>query len=92
MPSHPEIQARAHEELDRVIGRDRWPTFEDEMNLPYIRAIIKEVLRVHSPFWNATPHCSDNDFTYKGMFIPANTVVLLNCYSLHHNEERYPDS
>ena len=43
IPSHPEIQARAHEELDRVVGREHWPTADDEANLPYIRAIIKEV-------------------------------------------------
>lgn len=43
MPSHPEIQAKAHEELDRVIGQEQWPIPEDEKRLPYIRAIIKEV-------------------------------------------------
>jgi hypothetical protein len=43
IPSHPEVQARAHEELDRVIGREHWPSAEDEIRLPYIRAIIKEV-------------------------------------------------
>ncbi|KAF9254155.1 cytochrome P450, partial [Marasmius fiardii PR-910] len=43
MPSHPEIQAKAHEELDRVLGHENWPTPEDEHQLPYIRAIIKEV-------------------------------------------------
>lgn len=48
LPSHPEIQARAHEELDRVVGRDRWPTIEDEASLPYIRAIIKEVIYLHA--------------------------------------------
>lgn len=40
--SHPEVQHKAHEELDRVVGQDRFPTWEDEANLPYIRAIIKE--------------------------------------------------
>lgn len=48
MPSHPNIQANAHEELDRVIGREQWPAPEDEMRLPYVRAIIKEASMVHS--------------------------------------------
>lgn len=110
MPSNPEIQARAQEELDRVVGRGRWPTAEDEAKLPYIRAVIKEasivldmsdvlstdsvfqVLRLHSPFWIATPHCSEEDFVYNGLYIPKNTAMVLNCYSLHHNENRYPES
>ncbi|KAH9974786.1 cytochrome P450 [Lactifluus volemus] len=90
--SHPEVQARAHAELDSVIGRDYWPTAEDEQRLPYIRAIIKEVERAHSPFWMATPHYSTEDFVYNGMYIPKNTAVILNCFDIHHNEEKYPDS
>lgn len=31
---HPEIQARLHEELDRVVGSARLPNFEDEEDLP----------------------------------------------------------
>jgi Cytochrome P450 len=38
----PEVVKKAHEELDRVIGRHRMPTWEDEPNLPYIRAMVKE--------------------------------------------------
>ncbi|KAF7352574.1 Cytochrome P450 2F2 [Mycena venus] len=91
LPSYPDIQARAHEELDRVIGRDHWPSAEDENRLPYIRAFIKEVERVHNPFWMATPHYSTQDHEYNGMFIPKDTVVVLNCFTMHHDEERYPD-
>lgn len=107
LPAHPEVQRRAHEELDSVVGQDSWPTAEDESRLPYIRAIIKEVsgsgpciickltpksqvLRVHAPFWMATPHYSTEDYVYKGYFIPKNTGVILNCYTLHHDERRYP--
>jgi hypothetical protein len=32
---------KAQEELDRVIGSDRAPNYDDEPTLPYIRAIIK---------------------------------------------------
>ncbi|TFY52985.1 hypothetical protein EVJ58_g9703, partial [Rhodofomes roseus] len=60
--------------------------------LPYVRAIVKEVLRCHSPSWMATPQCLDADFVYRGMYIPANTVMMLNCYSLYHNEERDVES
>lgn len=35
IPAYPEVQKKAQEELDRVIGRDRLPTVEDEKNLPY---------------------------------------------------------
>ncbi|KAL6895122.1 cytochrome P450 [Trichoderma evansii] len=42
---YPEIVAGAHEELDRVVGSDRMPDFDDEPNLPYIRGIAKETLR-----------------------------------------------
>jgi cytochrome P450 len=38
----PEVVKKAHEELDRVIGRNRLPTWQDEESLPYIRAIVKE--------------------------------------------------
>ncbi|KAH8106701.1 cytochrome P450 [Cristinia sonorae] len=92
LPAHPEIQRRAHEELDSVIGQDTWPTAEDESRLPYTRAIIKEVLRVHAPFWMATPHYSTEDYVYKGYFIPKNTGVILNCFTLHHDENRYPNA
>ncbi|PPQ91270.1 hypothetical protein CVT25_006213 [Psilocybe cyanescens] len=91
LPSHPDICARAQEELDRVVGRDRWPTIEDEANLPYVRAIIKELQRVHTPFWFATPHYTTEDFSYRGQFIPKDTAIVMNCYTLHHNEIRYPD-
>ena len=45
MLKHPEMQRRAHEELDRVIGSGHLPTLADEESLPYTTAIVKEVLR-----------------------------------------------
>lgn len=47
MALHPEIQRRAQQEIDRVVGTDRLPAFSDRENLPYIDALIKETLRWH---------------------------------------------
>ncbi|KAH0581504.1 Cytochrome P450 1A1 [Termitomyces sp. J132] len=91
IPAYPKIQAKAHAELDRVVGRSRLPTVEDEKNLPYIHAIIKEVERCHNPFWLGTPHVNTEDVTYHGHFIPKDTVVVLNTYTMHHDPRRHPD-
>lgn len=48
MTLYPEVQNRAQEELDRVIGKDNLPTFEDRDNLPYVNAICTEALRYAS--------------------------------------------
>lgn len=58
IPAYPEIQKRAQDELDRVVGRHRLPTAEDEKNLPYCHAIIKEVgvSFEHMPFFHAFWH------------------------------------
>lgn len=45
MTLFPGAQERAHEELDRVIGNSRLPDFDDELRLPYINALLKEVHR-----------------------------------------------
>lgn len=45
MALYPEVQRKAQEELDRVIGRDRLPEFSDQSSLPYIMAVVKETMR-----------------------------------------------
>ncbi len=46
MALHPDKQTKAQEELDRVIGSGiRLPEYQDEQNLPYLNALLKEVMR-----------------------------------------------
>lgn len=49
MMLYPEAQAKAQAEIDRVVGHDRLPMMEDRSNLPYVEALIKEVLRFYPP-------------------------------------------
>lgn len=44
MALHPEVQKRAQADVDQV-AQSRLPTFDDYDSLPYIKAIIKEILR-----------------------------------------------
>lgn len=45
MVLHPDVYTKAQEEVDRVIGGDRLPTFADMDSLPYVNCVIKEVFR-----------------------------------------------
>ena len=49
MVLHPDVQAKGQEEIGRVVGRDRLPTFEDRFSLPYVEAIYRELMRLHPP-------------------------------------------
>ena len=43
--NHPEVQRRAQAEIDRVVGRQRLPDFEDRSSLPYVDAVLRETMR-----------------------------------------------
>jgi len=45
MAKHPEVQEKAQAELDAVVSQDRLPEYADRVGLPYIEAIISELLR-----------------------------------------------
>jgi cytochrome P450 len=45
MANYPEVQAKAQAEIDSVVGQDRLPEFSDRLDLPYVNALVLEVLR-----------------------------------------------
>ncbi|THH26661.1 hypothetical protein EUX98_g7525 [Antrodiella citrinella] len=49
MTLHPEVQKK-EAELDAIVGSSRLPSFDDRDSLPYIEAVMKEILR-----WLVTP-------------------------------------
>jgi cytochrome P450 len=42
---YPEVQTKSQAEIDRVVGKDRLPEFDDQENLPYVQAVVSECLR-----------------------------------------------
>ena len=87
MLAYPETQARAHAELDAVVGRTRLPTFADHQHLPYIRAMVKELLRWRPIAPLITPHQSTEDDWYEGMFLPKGTICIANGWHMNRDPE-----
>jgi cytochrome P450 len=83
LATHPQVAARLHEELDRVL-EGRVPTLDELKQLPYTLQIIKEVMRLHppAPFYTRDaiePH------QLGGYDVPPGTIVFLSPYYTHRH-------
>ncbi|KAF4609105.1 hypothetical protein EYR40_001458 [Pleurotus pulmonarius] len=88
---YPEVQKKGQEEIDRVVGSDRLPTFEDYDSLPYIECVTQEILRWHPSVPIGVPHRSTEDDIYRGMFIPKGSVIFANAKGMALDESIYAE-
>ncbi|KAF2152838.1 cytochrome P450 [Myriangium duriaei CBS 260.36] len=85
----PEAQRCADEGLERVIGYDRCPALTDLGELPYVRACVKEILRLCPvPTW-AIKNLTDAEIIYKQYQIPEGTVLLACFTSAMHYDHAH---
>nr|XP_003462062.2 cytochrome P450 2A13-like [Cavia porcellus] len=92
---YPEVEAKVHEEIDRVIGKNRQPQFEDRMKMPYMEAVIHEIQR----FANFAPmgisRRITKNTTFQDFFLPKGTEVfpmlgsVLTDYNFFSNPEDF---
>ncbi|KAF8671204.1 cytochrome P450 [Rhizoctonia solani] len=93
MAMHPEVQTRAQAEIDRVLGGSRLPEMDDRQSMPYVQAIVKEVLRWRSVLPLGVPHASIEEDFYQGYRIPKGaTMAMSNDKRVYSNPERFDPS
>ncbi|EKM58563.1 uncharacterized protein PHACADRAFT_207382 [Phanerochaete carnosa HHB-10118-sp] len=91
MIMNPTVQAVAQGHIDRVIGKDSLPDYAHREFLPYITAIMYEVLRWRPTGPLAVPHRAVMKDEYKGYQIPAGAIVVGNSWAILHDPVRFPD-
>ncbi|KAJ7486676.1 cytochrome P450 [Mycena latifolia] len=91
MTMYPDVQKKAQAAVDDVVGTNRLPDFND--TIPYVDAVVREVLRWRPVTPLAVAHTVTQDDVYKGYHIPAGSVVVGNTWALLHDEVTYgPDT
>ncbi|KAG1872155.1 cytochrome P450 [Suillus subluteus] len=91
MMLYPDVQKRAQEEIETVIGTDQLPTFEDRPSLPYVEAVLRETLRWHPVFPLGLPHYTAESDVYNGHYIPKGAIVMANIWAMSKDEVKYPN-
>ncbi|KAF9001516.1 cytochrome P450 [Cyathus striatus] len=90
MMLYPDVQKTAQQELDEVLG-DRLPDHSDIPSIPYITALLLEVLRWETPVQTGFGHKSTADDVFRGYFIPKGSIVIPLQREMLHEERDYPD-
>ncbi|KAI9432056.1 cytochrome P450 [Lactarius indigo] len=85
MTLYPDVQRKAQAEIDQLIGDSRLPEFWDQDKLPYVEAVLKEVLRWHPVTPLAIPHRVTESDIYGGYYIPAGSMVIANAWAMLHD-------
>ena len=83
---HPHIHRRLETEVDQVLN-GRVPTFADLKDLPYVRMVFEESMRLYPPIWTISREALADDQISEGVKIAKGTTVMLSAYALH----RHPD-
>ncbi|KXJ89030.1 cytochrome P450 CYP504A6 [Microdochium bolleyi] len=89
-PHGQEIQDKALREIMEVYpDGDAWERCLDEEKVPYITALVKEILR----FWTVIPIClprkSIREITWEGITFPADTTFFMNAYAADYDPSRF---
>ncbi|KAI6669630.1 hypothetical protein NL676_004515 [Syzygium grande] len=91
MLKNPSIFQRAHEEMDRVIGKQRRLQESDLSRLPYLRAICKESFRKHPSTPLNLPRVSTEPCLVNGYYIPQNTRLSVNIWAIGRDPDVWED-
>lgn len=94
MAKHPEIQRRVREESAAVHASQESdsPLTATQVydRLPYTHRVVSEALRLYPPVW-VTARAVATSYVYRGISIPAGSLLLVPQIAVHRDPRFYPD-
>ncbi|XP_068927481.1 cytochrome P450 2C23-like isoform X1 [Petaurus breviceps papuanus] len=89
---HPEVQAKIHEEIDRVIGHNRVPSIKVRQDMPYMDAVVHEVQRFIDLLPLNLPHAVNWDIHFQQYVLPKGTTIYPMLSSVLYDSKEFRNS
>ena len=83
------LQQDLQQEIDRVVGPDRFPTIADKPSMPLLQATVLEILRISTIVPFSLPHWTTEDTSVDGYTVPKETVILVNLWAVNHDPRHF---
>ncbi|XP_070548935.1 cytochrome P450 27C1-like [Ptychodera flava] len=87
---HPRVQDALYEETERVVPRGETPTPEHVNQMPYLKAIVRESMRLYPPIANLA-RILDKDISVGGYQIPAGTAIVGQMWLMSRDPKCFSD-
>jgi cytochrome P450 len=85
----PEVEAKLHEEIDRVL-QGRLPTVADLPSLAFAEKVVTESMRLYPPAWIIGRRAID-DYSLGRFLAPKRSIIIISPYVLQRDARYYPD-
>ncbi|XP_027906901.1 cytochrome P450 83B1-like [Vigna unguiculata] len=89
---HPRIMKKVQEEVRSLSGEKAFLDEDDVQKFPYLKAVIKETLRLYPPAPLLVPRETREKVTIDDYEIPAKTIIYVNAWAIHRDPEAWEDA
>jgi cytochrome P450 len=89
LSQHLEVEAKLHEEIDRVLA-GKLPTAADVAELRYTEMVFAEAMRLYPPAWTLGRRVL-TDYQIGRYVVPAGSIVLMSPWVMHRDPRFFPD-
>lgn len=85
------VQKKIREELDRIVGTQRFPNLNDRLQLPYTEATTQEIIRMSNVAPLGLIHRCMKTVRFGNYIIPEGTLALVSLYGLNMDTNYWKD-
>ncbi|KAJ8351652.1 hypothetical protein SKAU_G00231280 [Synaphobranchus kaupii] len=91
LSQYPEVQDKLYREVSSCVLGDRLITVQDISQMPFLKVVIKETLRMYPVVPMNARLMTETDVSIGGYFFPKKTSFSICHYSISQDEKTFPE-
>ncbi|KAL6067322.1 Cytochrome P450 family-dependent fatty acid hydroxylase [Balamuthia mandrillaris] len=90
LAKNPDVEQKLIDEVDTVLKGEK-PTMQTVSEMPYLRKVLDETLRLYPPVPSDGRTAKDDDVLPDGTKVPAGTILVYSAYVMGRSKEHWDE-